>query len=91
MKTISVPLLVTLYAGTVKLFAESSEPFIHAVPALRRLQNGVLRVHPSGTKRWKLEGAKSGLQDGWGRVNSRCGLLRVKYLLASSGRVEESW
>jgi hypothetical protein len=64
MKTISVPLLVTLYAGTVKLFAGASEPFIHAVAALRRLQNGVLRVHHSETKRWKLEGAKSGLQEG---------------------------
>jgi hypothetical protein len=54
MKTISVPLLVTLYTGTVKRFAEPLEPFIHAVASLRRLQNGVLRVHPSGTKRWKL-------------------------------------
>ena len=57
MNTISVPLCVTLYAGTVKLFAEASEPFIHAVSAPRRLQNGVLGVHPSGTKRWKVEGA----------------------------------
>jgi hypothetical protein len=64
MNTISVPLHVTLYAATVKLFAEASEPFIHAVPALPPLQNGVLGVHSSGTKRWKLEGAKSGLQEG---------------------------
>lgn len=64
MNTISVLLRVTLYAGTVKLIAEASEPFIHAVSAIRGLQNGVLRLHPSGTKRWKLEGAKSGLQEG---------------------------
>jgi hypothetical protein len=64
MDTISVPLRVTLYAGTIKLFAEASEPFIHAVAALRRLQNGVLGLHPSGTKRWKWQGAKSGLQEG---------------------------
>jgi hypothetical protein len=64
MNTVSVSLRVTLYAGTVKLFAEASESFIHAVSAIRRLQNGVLRVHPSGTKRWKLEGAKSVLQVG---------------------------
>ena len=50
--------------GYRKIFAEVSEPFIRAVAALRRLQNGVLRVHPSGTKRWKLEGVKSGLQEG---------------------------
>jgi hypothetical protein len=61
MNTISVHLRVTLYAGTVKLFDEASEPFIHSVSFPRRLQNGVLRVHPSGTKRWKLEVAKSGL------------------------------
>ena len=47
MNTISVPLLVRLYAGTVKLFAEASEPFIHAASAPRHLQNGVLGVHPS--------------------------------------------
>jgi hypothetical protein len=45
---LSLPLHVTLYAGTVKRFAETSEPFIHTVSAPRRLQNGALLVHPSG-------------------------------------------
>ena len=48
MNTISAPLRVKPYPGTVKLYAEASEPFIYAVLAFRRLQNCVLGVHPSG-------------------------------------------
>jgi hypothetical protein len=46
--TLSVPLRVTLHAGTVKCFAEAPESFIHTVSALRRLQNGVIVVCRSG-------------------------------------------
>ena len=52
----------TLHAGRVKLYAEASELFTHAVSARRRPKNGVFGVPPSeGPKRWKSEGAKSGL------------------------------
>jgi len=50
MNTISAPLRLTLYAGTVKLFAEASEPSIHAASSFRRLQNGVLGAQPSGAQ-----------------------------------------
>jgi len=56
MNTTFVPLLVTLYAGTVKLFAEASEPFIHALSALRLLENFVLGVHPSGNRAVEVGG-----------------------------------
>ena len=85
MNTISTPLRLTLYAGTVKLFAEASE-FQFSVVCKVASWERILQ----GTKRWKLKGAKSGLQEGWGRASSRCGLLLVHLWLASSGRVEDS-
>jgi hypothetical protein len=55
-KTLSLPLRGTLYAGAVKLFAEASEPFIHAASALRRPENVVLGVHPSGDQTVEVGG-----------------------------------
>jgi hypothetical protein len=55
-KTLSLPLRVTLQAGTVKRFAEASDPFIHTASALRLLQDGVLVVHPSGDKTVEVGG-----------------------------------
>jgi hypothetical protein len=46
--TLFPPLQETLYAGRVKLFAEASKLFAHALSARRLPQNGLILVHPSG-------------------------------------------
>jgi hypothetical protein len=47
--TLLLNLRVTLYIGCLKMFAEASQPFIHAfIAARRRPKNGVLGLHVSG-------------------------------------------
>jgi hypothetical protein len=55
--TLFPPLHQTLYAGRVKLFAETSEIFTHAVSARRRPQYCVLGVHPSGGQSMEVGGS----------------------------------
>jgi len=49
------PLREMLYAGRVKLYAEASELFTHAVFQLAVvLQTGILGVHPSADKKMEV-------------------------------------
>jgi hypothetical protein len=61
-KTLFPPLCETLYAGRVKLFAEASELFTHAVfqlVVIRKTASSECSLQEA--KLWKSEGAKSGL------------------------------